>query len=95
MQELIGAFKMKKDIEITVLFSDGSLWQDIIPYKMEYIIKKRKGEFIQIEKPIGYVDYVLSDNPMKSKNEVVDKFKDWLLKHNPALDIVSITTATI
>jgi len=86
---------MKKDIEITVVFSDGSLWQEIIPYKVEYIIKKRKGEFIQVEKPIGYVDYVLSDNPMKSKKEVVDKFKAWLLKHNPALYIVSITASFI
>jgi hypothetical protein len=81
---------MKKDIEITVLFSDGSLWQDIIPYKVEYIIKERKGEFIQIEKPIGYVDYVLSDNPMKSKKEVLEKFKAWLLRHNPIADIKSV-----
>ena len=86
---------MKKDIEITVVFSDGSLWQDIIPYKVEYIIKKRKGEFIQVEKPVGYIDYVLSDNRMKSKNEVLEKFNSWLLKHNSASDIVSVTTATI
>ena len=81
---------MKKDIQITVVFSDGSLWQDIIPYKVEYIIKKRKGEFIQVEKPIGYVDYVLSDNPMKSKVEVLEKFKCWLLRHNLAADIKSV-----
>jgi hypothetical protein len=86
---------MKKDIEITVVFSDGSLWQEIIPYKVEYIIKKRKGEFIQVEKPIGYVDYVLSDNPMKSKKEVAEKFKAWLLRHNPTSDIKSVTAAHI
>jgi hypothetical protein len=86
---------MKKDIEITVVFSDGSLWQDIIPYKVEYIIKKRKGEFIQVEKPVGYIDYVLSDNPMKSKVEVLEKFKCWLLRHNPTADIKSVTAESI